>query len=96
MPEIDVKEAVSIAKIFVSEVLAEEEPYNIGLEEVEFDESSATWLVTIGFSRPWDKGPFSSLSNGSALKRDYRVVTVSDRLRTAVSMKRPEHAAIHA
>ncbi|HEY9011174.1 MAG TPA: hypothetical protein VIN06_09155 [Devosia sp.] len=95
MPEIDVKEAVSIAKAFVSEVLAEEKPYNIGLEEVEFDEGTGTWLVTIGFSRPWDKGPFSTLSD-TALRRDYRIVTVSDHLRTAVSMKRPEHVALHA
>jgi len=94
MPQIDVKEAVSIAKDFVSEVLAEEQPYNIGLEEVEFDESSATWLVTIGFSRPWDRGPLSGL--GSALKRDYRVVTVSDHLATALSMKRSENDAIDA
>lgn len=95
MPEIDVKEAVTIAKSFVAEVLSEEKPYNIGLEEVEFDEASSTWLVTIGFSRPWDIGPFSTLSDAAA-RRDYRIVSVSDHLRTALSMKRPEYISLHA
>ena len=30
------------------------EPF-VGLEEVEFDDESDQWLITIGFSRPWDR-----------------------------------------
>ena len=49
---IDVKEAVRAAKAFVADILAAEKVTNIGLEEVRLDESD--WLVTVGFSRPWD------------------------------------------
>ena len=27
---------------------------NVGLEEIDFDDSSKNWSVTVGFSRPWD------------------------------------------
>ncbi len=36
-------------KLFESESLS-----NLGLEEVAFDDSSQEWIVTVGFSRPWD------------------------------------------
>lgn len=49
---IDVKEAVRAAKAFVADVLADENVTNLGLEEVKLDEDR--WLVTVGFSRPWD------------------------------------------
>ncbi|MBV8203134.1 MAG: hypothetical protein JOZ15_21170 [Acidobacteria bacterium] len=49
---IDVKEAVRAAKTFVADILASEKVTNIGLEEVKLDD--AQWLVTLGFSRPWD------------------------------------------
>jgi len=49
---IDVKEAVRAAKAFVADILAAEKVTNIGLEEVKLDEDD--WLVTVGFSRPWD------------------------------------------
>jgi len=48
----DVKEAVQAAKAFVADILAAEHVTNIGLEEVRLDEDQ--WLVTIGFSRPWN------------------------------------------
>ena len=49
---IDVKEAVRAAKAFVADILAAENVTNIGLEEVRLDEDQ--WVVTVGFSRPWD------------------------------------------
>ena len=46
----DVKEAVSIAKRYVTDLFAEEAITHVGLEEVVFDEQSGDWKVTIGFS----------------------------------------------
>jgi hypothetical protein len=85
MPSLDVKSAISIAKEFVAEVLAEESPSNIGLEEVEFDDRDNRWLVTIGFSRPWNSGPLGGFSGMPS--RDYRVVTVDDALGAAIALK---------
>jgi hypothetical protein len=48
----NVKQAVAAALAFIGEVYANENLTNIGLEEVKSDEES--WLVTVGFSRPWD------------------------------------------
>jgi hypothetical protein len=48
----DVKEAVAGAKKYVGELFAQEGLINIGLEEVEFDEPTKEWHITIGFSRP--------------------------------------------
>jgi len=89
MPHLSVKDAVSVAKDFVAEVLADEEPTNIGLEEVEYDEKTGNWLVTLGFSRPWNslRGPLSAVG-GTPAKRAYRVITVSDSGRKALAMKR--------
>ncbi len=46
---IDVKEAVKIARNFATEIYQDEEVSNIGLEEVNFDEETKQWAVTIGF-----------------------------------------------
>ena len=43
----DVKEAVLTAKRYVADVFADEGIADIGLEEVEFDEASDVWMVTI-------------------------------------------------
>ena len=51
----EVKEAVLTAKRYVADVFADEVVTDVGLEEVEFDEESDVWVVTIGFSRPWDQ-----------------------------------------
>lgn len=50
----DVKEAVAVAKGYLADVLSEENVTNVGLEEIEFDDSESTWKITLGFSRPWD------------------------------------------
>jgi hypothetical protein len=86
MPKLDVKRAVSIAKSFVADLLAEEAPANIGLEEVEYDEESGHWLVTVGFSRAWNRGALGSFSG--PLGRDYRVVTVDDASGSAIALKK--------
>ena len=45
----DVKAAVIMAKDHVADVFLGEDIRNVGLEEVEFDDSLGRWIVTIGF-----------------------------------------------
>ena len=51
----DVKAVAQRAKTYVVDLFDDEEISNVGLEEVEFDDSVDRWIVTIGFSRPWDQ-----------------------------------------
>ena len=51
---IDVKEAVRLAKDFAASLLEAEKIRHLGLEAVERSEDGKYWLVTLGFSRPWD------------------------------------------
>ncbi|MEE2953085.1 hypothetical protein SAMN06297251_12462 [Fulvimarina manganoxydans] len=88
----DVKEAVRRAKTYVTDLLAEEGLTNLGLEEIEYDESRNVWRVTVGFSRPWNT-PRSALSNltiDPALKRAYRVVDIRDDNGEVLSLRRRE------
>ena len=55
----EVKQAVTMAKRYVIDLFEAEQITNVGLEEIEFDEMSNCWKVTIGFSRPWDHREYS-------------------------------------
>jgi hypothetical protein len=81
----DVKEAVALAKKYVGEVFAGEPISDVGLEEVEFDDVAGIWAVTIGFSRPWEttRGVATLLP----VKRDYKVVRISDADKKMLSVK---------
>jgi hypothetical protein len=96
----DVKEAVKIAKEFIADLFSTEGITNLGLEEVEFDEGSSSWNVTIGFSRPWDKpGPnvLSALAGQLAqqlaeqnLRRSYKIVCIDNITKKVRSVKNME------
>ena len=45
----DVKEATSMARIYVTEVFADEEISQLGLEEVMYDHKQDRWRITMGF-----------------------------------------------
>lgn len=77
----DVQQAVKLAKDWVLDVMKDEDPINLGLEEVEFDDPSQVWKITLGFSRPWNstKNALSSLTGDAALRRAYRTVLVDDK-----------------
>ena len=47
----DVKEAVRTAREYVVDLFQDENIINVGLEEVVFEEVSAVWKITIGFSQ---------------------------------------------
>lgn len=69
----DVKQAVHLAKHYITDLYSDENLTNLGLEEVEFDDKADLWNVTIGFSRPGQTG--YTLSND---ERSYKLVIVSD------------------
>ena len=86
----DVREAVAVAKGYLTNLYTDEAIEHLGLEEVEFDECSDTWRVTLGFSRPWDRAPLPerhplapALAHSMApspLRRAYKEIRQLDRL----------------
>ncbi len=86
----DVKLAVEKAKAFVIELFANEQIRNLGLEEVEFDESEHAWLITLGFTRPWDQANFAS-KLGMLEPRTYKIIRISED-GTVVSVKNRQPA----
>ena len=77
----EVRQAVKSAKDWVLDVMKEEQPVNLGLEEVEFDDKNRLWKITLGFSRPWNssKNALSTLTGDVALRRAYRTIIVDDK-----------------
>ena len=78
----DVKEAARMAKEYVTELLADEQIRDIAIEETKFQHGANTWLVTVGFFRPWHQGitrenPFDPDRN---LLRSYKAVRINDRI----------------
>lgn len=92
----EVKEAARQAKQYIADLFKEEQVQQIGLEEIEFDEATKTWRVTVGFSRPWDRTnepPFSSAMVdllGPRRGRDMKSVTLNDNDGRVVSVKNRE------
>ncbi len=87
--EMDVKDAVNAAKQHIRDLFGEEHITNLGLEEVEFRERGNEWLITIGFTRPWDN--LTSISSVLSLPpRTYKVVRISDRTGNILSVRNRE------
>lgn len=78
--DVDVKQAVGLAKQHILDLFADEEVSNLGLEEVEFDDQGKNWLVTLGFSRPWDapRNALVALASEAYARRTYKIVRISD------------------
>ncbi len=75
----DVKEAAKTAKTYLAELYSDEAIMNVGLEEVEFDDVSGNWKITIGFSRPWDqRGPMVAALVERSSSRSYKVIRIND------------------
>lgn len=89
----NVKEAVAIAKSYVADLFGPEGAENIGLEEIEPDTDNGEWIVTIGFSRPWDRSSPLFASVGAAPRRTYKIVRVNVKDRTVVSVRNRETKA---
>ena len=82
----EVRQAVRTATDYVREIFSDEKISNLGLEEVEYVPDRSEWLVTVGFSRPWDYPkrtgqPLSLFPNEvyeQPPDRDYKVVHVDE------------------
>ena len=78
----DVKEAARTAKTYVTELFADENICEVGLEEVKFDMDSQLWKITVGFSRSWDSERRNNLTATLVDRRrgrSYKVVHINDR-----------------
>jgi len=79
---LDAREAIRKALIEAAEVYADEHISELGLEEVEYDDVTGEWAITVGFTRPWDypaKSPLDVVQGSlkpkpRPLKRTYKVV----------------------
>ena len=72
----DVKQAAKVAKEYVIDLFADEQIEHVGLEEVKFNQHSKFWEITIGFFRPWNRGPLSF--GPSPAQRSYKIVSIDD------------------
>ena len=88
----DVKEAVRTAKSQVAEIFSDESIVDVGLEEVEFDESNEVWLITIGFTRVWQRpaAPIVRVLGGDS-QRAFKIVRIENDTGRVLSVK---HRAI--
>ena len=83
----DVKEAVAKAKNYLGEIYGDEDISNIGLEEVEFDHSDKAWLITLGFSRPWEIPKNYFLQTDNLPKRSFKTIRIADKTGKVFSLK---------
>lgn len=74
----------------LAEIFSEEAISNLGLEEVEFDEPSSVWSVTLGFSRPWDLSRGAVAAIVGQGRREYKIVRIDDRTEKLLSIKNRE------
>lgn len=87
---VEVSAAVKAAKEWIIATMSGEGITNIGLEEVEFDDANGLWLITIGFSRPWNsvRNAMTAITGEPAASRIFRVISVKDADGRVVSMKK--------
>ena len=83
----NVKEAVRAANKYITELFADEEVQDLGLEEVVFDETANAWKITIGFSRPRERRSLAANLVGQDWKnRSFKVVEINDHTGEIVGM----------
>lgn len=85
----DVKQAVSIAKTYLADLLVEEKVRALTLEEVWFEEGTRHWRITLGVHR--DLLPGQLL--GAKLGPDYKSLRVSDKDGKVVSVRNRDNEA---
>jgi len=84
MPQISMKDAVSMAKTIINELYADEVLNALALEEIELvmDGETESWAVTLGFYRPKSvtvkSGAVSSLLQPTQVEnRDYKKLYIN-------------------
>lgn len=74
----DAKQAVQQAREYLEDLFDGEDIFEIGLEEVEFDDTQNEWKITLGFSRSWDRRTRVSVALGDRVPRSYKVIRIDD------------------
>ena len=74
----DAKQAVHKAREYLVDLFDSEEIFEIGLEEVEFDDMTDEWRVTLGFSRTWNRTSFIVSPPSKPEPRSYKVIRIHD------------------
>lgn len=97
------REAVRRALELAKEIFADERISNLGVEEVDYDAGRKAWLITVGFSRPWDyrKKEASAMAWANPLlqsadyepqpAREYKVVQLNDDTLELLAIKNREN-----
>lgn len=90
--KMDVKQAVDLAKKYFQEIFGQEGYQGLGLEEVDFDDPTNTWEITIGFFRPMPHQPNNVIGQmlRYASERSYKIVRISDKTGKVISVKNRE------
>lgn len=85
----DVKEAAQAAMNYVRDIFAGEDIQDLGLEEVEYDNQQLQWVITVGFSRPWDykRTTMATLASAAGPRRSYKVLRIRDENSEVISLK---------
>ena len=90
MAQMEVKEAVKLAKNYIADMFEGEDISNIGLEEVDFNDAKSKWLITIGFFRPWERPGNNIFTTADMIRRNirtYKVVYIDDTLKRVDAVK---------
>ena len=74
----DAREAVNRAREYLVELFDGEDIYQIGLEEVDFDDKTNEWSVTVGFTRTWDRTAYLMSPHKNPEPRSYKVIRIHD------------------
>lgn len=97
----EVKDAVKLAKAYVTTIFEDEKIREIGLEETEYLEDKDLWLITVGFRRPFSRSASEkrTLSDFSRLigeqlaapkvyeERWYKIVEIDNKSGKVTSMR---------
>lgn len=89
----DVRQAARTAKTYIADVFADEDIDEVGLEEVDFDDRSNLWKITISFLRPRGRmNKFQAAASGypagtPTMRRSFKIVNIDDGSGSVVSVK---------
>ena len=88
---IDVKQAVKIAREQAQQLFEDDKFFNFALEEVEFDDTKDQWLITLGFDTPHvitrKTGPSLFPTTEEERKRVYKIFSIDAHSGSLTSMK---------
>ena len=78
----EAKDAVKLAIKYVKDLFESQHITHLGLEEIEFDETSQSWLITVGFNRHWipSNSDVVNMINSKydEARRTYKVVKITN------------------